>query len=98
LRIIVLECARTVPREEVRKNEDKRRKHHKLVERTTYKQGAKRNPNSGLTYGKQQAATIQISKETDRNIWSGQVDDALVRCKKEFTKMLRRNLMNVNRK
>jgi hypothetical protein len=36
----------------------------------------------------------------DRNILSAQVDDALVRCKKEFTKILiRKNiLMNFNRK
>jgi hypothetical protein len=58
LRIIVLECARTVPREEVRNNEDKRGKHHTLVKRTTYKQGAKHNHNNGLTYRKQQAATM----------------------------------------
>jgi hypothetical protein len=46
----------------------------------------RRNQNNGLTYRKQQAATIQISKERIeiRRILSGQVDDALVRCKKNL--------------
>jgi hypothetical protein len=39
-----------------------------LVEGTAYKQGAKRDHNNELTYRKQQAATIYISKERDRNI------------------------------
>jgi hypothetical protein len=62
----------------------KRGQYHTLVERTTYKQGTKRKHNNGLTYRKQQAPTIQTSKERDRNILSGQVDDALVRCKKIY--------------
>jgi hypothetical protein len=45
---------------------------------------------TGLRIEKKQAAKIQTSKVRDPNILSGQVDDALVRCKKEFTNILRK--------